>query len=130
MKIDDIAKICHETNRAYREVIGETTQPHWESAPDWLREATIEGVIFLLENPGASAERTHENWLRRKEKEGWKYGIVSNAEKKEHPTILPYSMLTDSERRKDALFVAVVHACVPQSFRIPSSIEIPMQGAE
>ncbi len=130
MKVDDIAKICHETNRAYREVIGETTQPHWENAPDWLREATIEGVIFLLENPGASAERTHENWLRRKEKEGWKYGIVSNAEKKEHPSILPYSMLTESERRKDALFVAVVHACVPQSFRIPSSIEIPMQGAE
>jgi len=127
MNVEHIAKICHETNRAYREVIGETTLPRWEDAPDWLRQATIEGVIFLLENPGVSlAERAHENWLHRKEKDGWKYGIVSNAAKKEHPSILPYSMLTENDRRKDALFIAVVHACVPQSFRIPSSIEIPV----
>ena len=131
MRVEDIAKICHETNRAYREVIGETTSPRWEDAPVWLREATVEGVKFILQNPGASAERTHENWLHRKEKDGWKYGIVSNAAKKEHPSILPYSMLSENDKRKDALFIAVVHACEPQSFRIPSSIEIPvMQEAE
>jgi hypothetical protein len=126
MSIDHIAKICYETNRAYREVIGEAPSPRWEDTPDWRRAAIIDGVIFLLENPGVSAERTHENWVQRKEKDGWKYGVRSNDEKKEHPSICAYSMLTENERRKDALFIAVIHACVPQSFRPSSSIEIPV----
>ena len=42
--------------------------------------------------------------------EGWKYGPVKDAQKKEHPCFLPYAELPPEQKAKDYLFRAVVHA--------------------
>lgn len=111
MKIEDVAKICHETNRAYCETLGDKSQVTWGDCPEWQRESAINGVKFHLENPNAGPAGSHANWLKEKLAAGWKYGPVKNVDAKEHPCCVPYSELPEDQRRKDSLFVGIVHAC-------------------
>lgn len=111
MTPEHIAQICHETNRAYCETLGDTSQVAWPDAPDWQRQSAINGVRFHLENPNAGPSGSHENWLKEKLADGWKCGPVKNVETKEHPCCVPYDELPADQRRKDALFVAIVHTC-------------------
>lgn len=53
MKIEQIAEVCHETNRAYCRTIGDDSQQPWLAAPEWQRTSAVNGVIFKLQNPDA-----------------------------------------------------------------------------
>lgn len=107
---EDIAKVCHEANRAYCESIGDTSQVPWEQAPDWQKQSAISGVGFHLAHPEVTPEMSHEEWVRHKEREGWVYGPVKDAAKKEHPCLVAYNELPIEQRLKDSLFLAVVRA--------------------
>ena len=48
MKIEDIAKICYQANKAYCESIGDNSQVVWEESPTWQKEAAINGVNFII----------------------------------------------------------------------------------
>lgn len=48
--------------------------------------------------------------MKEKEADGWKYGKVKDAEKKEHPCCVPYYDLPVKQRVKDSLFTGVVRA--------------------
>lgn len=109
-----IAEVAHETNRAYCATIGDYSQPHWNEAPQWQKDSAIQGVLFHLAglrngNPPA-ASASHDSWLAQKKNEGWKYGPLKDAEKKEHPCFLPYEDLPPQQKIKDYLFGAVVRA--------------------
>lgn len=116
MNVMRIAMVCHETNRAYCESIGDLTQPHWQQAPEWQRASAVKGVEFHLaahqrgEKPSASA--SHESWLEEKRRDGWTYGAVKDAERKQHPCFVPYDELPLEQRMKDYLFGAVVEAFI------------------
>ena len=110
MTIDDIAKVCHEANRAYCETLGDTSQPAWANAPEWQRSSARNGVKFHLENFGASPSHSHEEWYKEKAAAGWKYGPVKDPEKKEHPCFVPYNQLPVEQQAKDHLFIHVVNA--------------------
>jgi hypothetical protein len=110
MTIKDIAKIAHEINKCYCESIGDNSQPDWENAPDWQKSSAINGVQFHLDNPNATPSASHESWLKQKTEEGWKYGLVKDAEKKEHPCFLPYEQLPTEQKSKDYLFRQVIHS--------------------
>ena len=49
------------------------------------------------------AENSHENWAAQRISEGWKYGPQRNDAKKEHPCLVPYSDLPDSEKEYDRI---------------------------
>lgn len=106
----DIAKICHEANRAYCEAIGDKSQSEWSQAPQWQRESAEKGVSFRINNPDAPDSAQHEAWLEDKRKDGWKYGPVKDPAKKEHPCFIPYDGLPEEQKAKDALFGAIVEA--------------------
>jgi hypothetical protein len=106
----DIAKICHEVNRAYCASVGDISQLPWEDAPEWQRASCTNGVESMLKN-NSTPEQSHENWLKFKATDGWVYGDVKDAEKKTHPCFRPYGELPEEQRKKDALFHAVVNAC-------------------
>ena len=106
--VEDIAQACHEANRMYCQTLGDASQPTWASAPDWQKASAVDGVKFRLANPLSTPENSHENWLRDKERDGWKFGPVKDAEKKEHPCFVPYSELPEEQRAKDLIFVTVV----------------------
>lgn len=111
--IEAIAKVAHEINRAYCLAIGDDTQPTWDEAPDWQKESALKGVSFHLANPDATPENSHESWLAQKQADGWKYGEVKDAEKKEHPCFRPYAELPAEQKAKDYLFRQTVHSLAP-----------------
>lgn len=110
MTVDDIARACHEVNRAYCRSLGDDSQLPWDDAPDWQRQSAVSGVKFHLTHPDAGPPGSHENWLREKLADGWVCGPVKDAAKKEHPCCVPYADLPPAQHAKDALFVAVVEA--------------------
>jgi hypothetical protein len=105
-----IARVAHEINGAYCLSIGDTSQPSWDDAPEWQKSSAINGVDFHIANPDASPSASHDSWLKQKTEEGWKYGPVKDAEKKEHPCYVSYGELPVSQRSKDYLFKQVVHS--------------------
>ena len=110
MSPEQIAKVCHDANMSFCQVIGDNSQVPWEQAPEWQRESAVKGVVFLKENPAAHPSSQHESWMDEKLKAGWKYGPVKDAEKKEHPCLVPYDQLPTNQKLKDHLFQGVVKA--------------------
>lgn len=113
MIVEDIARLCHEVNRAACAAFGDHSQPAWEDAPDWQRESAIKGVHFSLANPGAPPSASHDSWLEEKRSTGWKYGPVKDPEAKTHPCFVPYDELPPEQKLKDYLFQAVVRTAAP-----------------
>lgn len=109
-QIHMIARICHENNKALCEAIGDNSQPSWEDAPEWQKKSAIAGVKFHLENPDSKPEDSHNSWMKQKEEDGWVYGKVKHPEKKTHPCMVPYAMLSESDRIKDHIFLQTVRS--------------------
>lgn len=110
MTVAELARICHEANKALCESVGDFTQKHWEEAEDWQRESSIKGVEFAIENPHAPANAQHNAWSDEKFAAGWKYGPVKDVEKKEHPCLVPFEQLPVEQQAKDHLFKAIVNS--------------------
>jgi hypothetical protein len=110
LKTNRIAHVCHEAIRTFCAEIGDDSLVAWDEAPEWQKLSTISGVQYHLANPNAADAATHDKWLLDKEKDGWRYGPVKDAEKKEHPCIVPFDQLPPDEQAKDRLFRAVVNA--------------------
>ncbi|HEV8070382.1 MAG TPA: RyR domain-containing protein [Planctomycetaceae bacterium] len=47
------------------------------------------------------AENSHDQWARQRIKDGWKYGPRRDDAKKEHPCLIPYAELPESEKEYD-----------------------------
>jgi hypothetical protein len=111
-QIYDIARVCHDANRAWCKSAGDHSQSAWEAAPSWQQDSAINGARFLLENPDASLSAQHENWMAEKIANGWVHGTEKNpdATPPTHPCLVPYDQLPEHQRKKDALFCAIVKA--------------------
>lgn len=109
-KIEKIAKVCHQANKALCESNNDFSQPEWEDAPKWQQDSEKEGVKAVLRNPNITSEDMHIEWMKVKIDSGWTYGAVKDAKKKTHPCILPYDALDDADRAKDGLFMSIVKA--------------------
>ena len=110
MTNEQIAAICHETNRAYCRTLGDITQPPWDEAPEWQKASAVDGVRFHLANAGAPDSASHDNWMAHKLADGWKYGETKDPDAKTHPCLVPFDQLPIEQQRKDGLFAAVVRA--------------------
>ncbi len=47
------------------------------------------------------ARNVHEVWAATRIEQGWRYGAERNDERKEHPCLIPYDELPESERKYD-----------------------------
>ena len=61
----------------------------------------VELSVDLIDLREAIAENAHEVWADQRQEEGWRYGPKRDDIKKEHPDMVPYSMLSDSEKEYD-----------------------------
>lgn len=124
MNIEQIARIAHETNRAYCASIGDDSQPSWDDAPEWQKDSARNGVRFHLaahaEGRTPSPSASHDSWLEQKRADGWSYGPVKDATLKQHPCFVSYDELPVEQRLKDYLFGHVVAA-----FAQASVVEAP-----
>jgi len=108
-KIERIAKVVHETNRILQEIAGEKISPHWEELPQNMKDVTMGGVKQAIETNVTAAE-SHDNWVKMKEADGWKYGPVKDAEKKKHPLMVPFDEMKPIDKAKDSLLIVVTNA--------------------
>lgn len=57
-----------------------------------------EGILDLSE---LLAKNAHEVWARQRLAEGWRYGAERSDARKEHPCLVPYEQLPESEKEYD-----------------------------
>lgn len=110
VNIEQVARVAHETNRAYCASIGDDSQKSWDEAEEWQRDSILRGVKFAIDNPDISPSGLHDAWCRSKIAEGWKYGSVKDPIKKEHHCLVPYGELPAEQRIKDHLLIHVIKA--------------------
>lgn len=108
--VNSIARTVHEAMRAYQIALNEPAAPPWDDA-GWMQDSSRDAVEFALINPTPGAQ--HEAWVRSKERDGWVYGTVKDDSAKTHPSLRPFEELSETERTKDALLIAIVQALAP-----------------
>ncbi len=69
--------------------------------PNPIDTTNVELSEELLDLVELLAENTHDNWAEGRFAEGWTYGPVRNDELKQHPCLIPYNELPDSEKEYD-----------------------------
>lgn len=69
--------------------------------PKPIDTSTITLPKFLSALLERFAENTHEVWATQRLAEGWTYGPTRDDAKKEHPCLLPYGELPESEKEYD-----------------------------
>jgi len=106
--IDEIGRVCHEANRAYCIVNNDQALPEWDLLEESYRESTRIGVHAVLE--GSTPKESHQNWMKERLYQGWKFGPVLDRERKVHPNLIPYDELPVNQKIKDHLFVNIVKA--------------------
>jgi hypothetical protein len=47
------------------------------------------------------ARNNHDHWARKRIDEGWRYGAMRNDGEKQHPDLVPYDQLPESEKEYD-----------------------------
>ena len=109
-KIEQIARVCHQANKAWCETNGDDTQKDWNEAEQWQRDSAIKGIEFKMDNPNASHDAQHNAWMADKLSDGWVYGEIKDAEKKTHPCIVAFETLPEFQQKKDVLFVNIVNS--------------------
>ncbi|KAF0146685.1 MAG: hypothetical protein FD153_32 [Rhodospirillaceae bacterium] len=112
MNLTYISRVCHEINVAICNVFEGHNHPSWDEAPEWQRSSSIDGVRFAIGHPDASPEDQHNRWMDDRRAEGWQYGPVKDEANKIHPCMVPYDQLSQEQRLKDHVFLAVVRAMV------------------
>lgn len=86
MKVIAIAALTHAMCAAYMRSIGETrVMLRGKISSQAERQSFIANVELHLVNPNLTQEERHNNWLAAKEKDGWVYGEIKDAE--ENPPI-------------------------------------------
>lgn len=104
---EDVARVAHQTNKAYCELLGDKSQVDWEDAPKWQQASAILGAEFHHQFPDVGDDASHNSWMEEKEREGWVYGPIKDPEKKEHPCMVPFEQLPLEQQLKDALFRSI-----------------------
>ena len=73
----------------------------YEPHPIDVDRIPLDGDLEELQE--AIAENAHDVWAEARMKEGWSYGEERDDEKKQHPDIVPYTALPDSEKEYDRI---------------------------
>lgn len=105
--IVDVARVCHEANRAYCLSLGDASQPLWERAPDWQHRSAELGVRNIAMGEVRTPQQSHENWCRHKYLTGWAYGAQKDEAAKTHPCLVNFSALPVEDQTKDYLFFTI-----------------------
>ena len=110
---EDIARVCHEANRAICQSYGDDSLVPWDDSTEEQRNSCMDGVRFHVMDPNADPAASHQNWMKFKLDAGWHHGPVKDEALKTHPCLVPYHELPVEQKTKDYVFKAIVHALNP-----------------
>ena len=87
--------------------------------PEPLDTGKIELDQSLLQLVEMLARNTHDVWSQQRIADGWSYGPYRDDQKKEHPGLIPYEQLDESEKEYDRrTAVEVLKAILAMGYRI------------
>lgn len=69
--------------------------------PRPINTKKVELAPDLLKLTERLAKNAHDNWAKQRLAEGWTYGPKRNDKTKQHPDLVPYKDLPDSEKEYD-----------------------------
>lgn len=97
--IEEFEMAWHESNNYMVRVLQSIDEykPHPISLDD------ISLTEDLTELREAIAENTHDIWAEARMAEGWTYGTVRDDDKKQHPNLVPYSALPESDKEYERI---------------------------
>jgi hypothetical protein len=78
----------------------------WDHLSLESQELAVKAIEHIFENDLQTPEEFHNLWMEGKIDTGWTYGKFS-LENKTHPAILPYNELSDTEKLKDIIWIAL-----------------------
>lgn len=91
--------------------------------PQPIDTSTVEVPENLLQLTERLAENAHDNWAVLRIKDGWTWGRERNDAAKEHPDLVPYDKLPESEKEYDRqAAMETVKAIMALGHRIESSL--------
>lgn len=65
------------------------------------------------------ARNNHDHWARKRIDEGWHYGPSRNDKEKQHPDLVPYAQLPESEKDYDrTTVIETVKAIISLGYEI------------
>jgi hypothetical protein len=77
--------------------------PLWCDLPNEHKQHASEAVDEIMNSPSRTAEELHNLWMEPLVKNGWTKG-EHNFDLKQHPSIVPFNELPESEILKDELW--------------------------
>lgn len=110
LSIENIAKLCYETNRQYCQLLGDYSQSSWCETSEELRNSAIAGVKHILSGNVTSPEESHNSWITQRYSDGWRYGTIKSEKEKTHPCLVDYENLPEEHRIKDYIFFGLVNS--------------------
>ncbi len=96
-KQEQAAKSLYYMLSAFRESIGESGyEGDWESKPFEYKELILGGIKLVQSRSDITPSEIHDYWAN------WSRQFNPN-----HPSIIPFSELSETEKKKDSLFIAL-----------------------
>jgi len=91
--------------------------PHYEPRPiDTSRVKLTDGILELTE---LLARNAHDIWARQRLADGWRYGPRRDDARKEHPSLVPYEELPESEKEYDrSTALETLKAMIARGYRV------------
>jgi hypothetical protein len=101
---------------------------HDESSADYVPKPIDTSHIKLGDDlSGLSetlAKNNHDVWARQRMSDGWRYGAARSDERKEHPSLVAYEELSESEKKYDLnTVIETLKATVALGYRIEKSAD-------
>jgi RyR domain len=75
------------------------SRPAYEPRP--IDSSEVKLTKDILELTERLAENSHAVWARQRLADGWRYGPRRDDARKEHPSLIPYAELSESEKQYD-----------------------------
>lgn len=87
--------------------------------PSPIDTSRVELSPEILQLTEKLAENSHDIWAAQRIQDGWTYGTTRDDTKKQHPCLVPYADLPDSEKQYDRnSAIATLKAIVALGYRI------------
>jgi hypothetical protein len=106
---DDLPETLRQANRAQADDLGSKLAAihchiapltEWDTSPESLSPDEVEQLAVM----------EHQRWLDERQRNGWTYGPTRDDVAKRHPSLVPWSKLSESEREKNRAAVRAIPA--------------------
>ena len=88
-------------------------------SPQPINTSEIELTEDILGLAELLARSNHDNWAVQRIKDGWKYGPLRDDNLKQHPCLVPYEELPESEKEYDRITCfETIKAIIALGYRI------------